>query len=189
MSKRVIVADRRPACARDGLLYGPPGPLSAAGGIPQRQDRRPPAFGYQTRYSDDYSVEALIAEGRAADGGWRAYPPLGAFSNGMAGALLAAHNWVICAKYKVAVCDWPDALARRADMFLRKDSRKVTRKAWQVYLTRQMKASKEAGAASSAPHRRQPRRETCPSLVTGVLMRLRRPGTSRRPRRGPGRDP
>jgi hypothetical protein len=48
---------------------------------------------------------------------------------------------------------WPgiirNAFTRRAGMFLRKNSRKATtrsRKAWQVYLIRQTRASKEAGA-------------------------------------------
>jgi hypothetical protein len=53
---------------------GPLGPLSAAGGTLLRQDRRPPVFGYQTRYRDAYSVDALIAErSRPADGRSRAW--------------------------------------------------------------------------------------------------------------------
>ena len=57
-----------------GRLDGPPGPLSAAGGIPYSTRSRTPVFGYQTRCRDAYSLEALIAErSRPADDRSRAY--------------------------------------------------------------------------------------------------------------------
>ena len=51
------------------------------------------------------------------------------------------------------------------------------------------KGREPGGIAASGPHRPQSQREISPSIEVKGAMRLRRPGTSRRPRPGPGRGP